>query len=102
MRRLGAEVGLEKPQYRSEDRHAGQAELAAFQFQPLGKILFQQRVEDNPWRFLDLGQDAINALLGGPSLSTDNAHYMDLQGNRNGQFDVGDLQAFLRARRGQP
>jgi hypothetical protein len=47
-------------------------------------------------------QDAINALLGGPPLSADNEHYMDLQGNRNGKFDVGDLQAFLRARGGQP
>src|SRR5437762_10761351 len=50
VRRLGAEVGLEEPQYRSEDRHAGQAELAAFQFQPLGEILFQQRVRSEERR----------------------------------------------------
>jgi hypothetical protein len=40
---------------------------------------------------------AINHLLGVPGqLSTDMARYLDLQGNRNGRYDIGDLKAFRR------
>ena len=40
---------------------------------------------------------AINHLLGMPGqLSADMARYLDLQGNRNGRFDIGDRKAFRR------
>lgn len=42
--------------------------------------------------------DAIDALMGVPRLlSPELERFLDLQGNRNGRFDVGDLQAYLRA-----
>jgi hypothetical protein len=40
---------------------------------------------------------AANHLLGqGAPLSEDLLRFLDLQGNRNGRFDIGDLQALLR------
>jgi len=36
-------------------------------------------------------------LLGGPPLSPQLADYLDRNGNANGQLDVGDLRAWLRA-----
>lgn len=43
--------------------------------------------------------DAVNAMLGVPGLLTPALEtYLDLQGNHNGQCDIGDLRAFLRAR----
>jgi len=36
-------------------------------------------------------------LMGGPSLSAAQVQYLDSIGNRNGQLDVGDLRAYLRA-----
>ncbi len=42
--------------------------------------------------------DAIDALMGVPDLLTPELErFLDLKGNRNGKFDVGDLQAYLRA-----
>jgi hypothetical protein len=38
-----------------------------------------------------------DALLGGPPLSPQLADYLDRNGNANGQLDVGDLRAWLRA-----
>lgn len=43
--------------------------------------------------------DAIDALMGVPQvLSPALERFLDLQGNRNGRFDVGDVQAYLRAK----
>jgi hypothetical protein len=36
-------------------------------------------------------------LLGGAQLDLTTQRYLDLQGNQNGHFDVGDFRAFLRA-----
>ena len=40
--------------------------------------------------------DAINDLLGAGVLTAARERFLDLQGNHNGHFDVGDLRAFLR------
>lgn len=40
--------------------------------------------------------DAINDLLGAGVLTAARERYLDLQGNHNGRYDVGDLRAFLR------
>jgi hypothetical protein len=43
--------------------------------------------------------DVVNALLGAPDLLTeDEQRFVDLQGNHNGQMDVGDVRAYLVAR----
>ena len=36
-------------------------------------------------------------LLGGTPLDLTRRRFLDLQGNRNGNFDIGDFRAFLRA-----
>ncbi|HEY6060679.1 MAG TPA: putative Ig domain-containing protein [Gemmatimonadales bacterium] len=36
-------------------------------------------------------------LLGGAQLDLTQRRFLDLQGNRNGNFDLGDFRAFLRA-----
>jgi len=42
--------------------------------------------------------DAASAVLGGAGiLSAELERFLDLQGNRNGKLDVGDLRAYLRA-----
>ena len=41
---------------------------------------------------------AASHLLGGDSLSTALRRFLDLQGNRNGRYDIGDFRAYLRAR----
>jgi hypothetical protein len=44
-------------------------------------------------------QDVVNAILGIDGLITPEVEtFLDLQGNENGQFDIGDVQAYLRAR----
>jgi putative Ig domain-containing protein len=40
---------------------------------------------------------AVQHLLGGARLDVSLIRFLDLQGNRNGGFDVGDFRAFLRA-----
>jgi hypothetical protein len=40
---------------------------------------------------------AAASLLGADGLSTDERALLDAQGNHNGRYDVGDLQAYLRA-----
>jgi M6 family metalloprotease-like protein len=46
-----------------------------------------------------LAQDAVvEHLLGGGTLTTAQATYLDLQGNANGHMDVGDVRAWLLAR----
>jgi sugar lactone lactonase YvrE len=40
--------------------------------------------------------DAANHLLGSAQLSIDAQNFLDLQGNKNGRFDIGDFRAFLR------
>ena len=42
--------------------------------------------------------DAATDLLGGTPLPDSLERFLDLQGNRNGRFDVGDFRAYLRAR----
>lgn len=42
--------------------------------------------------------DAVNHLLGANVLTLALERYMDLQGNRNGRYDVGDLRAYLQVR----
>jgi sugar lactone lactonase YvrE len=42
--------------------------------------------------------EATEHLLGGTPLTPHLQRYLDLQGNRNGRFDVGDLRALLRDR----
>ncbi|UCG88747.1 MAG: hypothetical protein JSW71_09505 [Gemmatimonadota bacterium] len=43
--------------------------------------------------------DAVEAILGAPGLLTPELEaFLDLQGNRNGTFDVGDVRAFLWAK----
>ncbi len=44
---------------------------------------------------------AVSAVLGGAALAADQRAYLDLIGNRNGSYDVGDLLAWLR-RTGRP
>ena len=44
---------------------------------------------------------AVAAILGGPALAADQRLYLDVIGNRNGGYDVGDLLAWLR-RTGRP
>ena len=61
---LRAEIGLQQLQHRTEDRQAGQAELAAFLLQPLGEVVIEQGIEHDAGRFLDLGQHAIELFLG--------------------------------------
>ena len=41
--------------------------------------------------------DAANHLLGSSQLSVDLQRFLDLQGNKNGRYDVGDFRAHLRA-----
>jgi len=42
--------------------------------------------------------DVIDAILGAPGLLTSELErFLDLKGNRNGMFDVGDVRAFLRS-----
>ncbi len=62
--RLGAEIGLEQPQHRTQDRQAGQAELARFLLQPPDQVGLEQRVEDDARLGLDLGQHAIELPVG--------------------------------------
>ena len=50
---LGAEIGLEQPQHRSQDRHARQAELAASRLQRRDQIVVEQRVKHDAGRFRD-------------------------------------------------
>jgi DNA-binding beta-propeller fold protein YncE len=46
----------------------------------------------------DVSVDAAAAdLLGGAPLDLTRRRFLDLQGNRNGNFDIGDFRAFLRA-----
>ena len=41
---------------------------------------------------------AVDGLFGVPDVLTPELErFLDLQGNQNGRFDIGDLQAFLRA-----
>ncbi len=42
--------------------------------------------------------DAANHLLGGGILTPERERYLDLVGNHNGRYDVGDFRAFLRSR----
>jgi hypothetical protein len=43
--------------------------------------------------------DVVDAILGAPGLMTPELEaFLDLQGNRNGIFDVGDVRAFLQAK----
>ncbi len=43
--------------------------------------------------------DVVEAILGAPGLMTPELEaFLDLQGNRNGVFDVGDVRAFLQAK----
>ncbi len=47
--------------------------------------------------------DIVNAILGVSDLLTeDEQRFLDLQGNQNGQLDVGDVRAYLAARRQLP
>lgn len=41
--------------------------------------------------------DAVNHLLDGTPLAPDLARFLDLQGNRNGRYDIGDFRAYLRS-----
>jgi hypothetical protein len=50
---LGAEIGLKQPQHRSQDRHAGQAELTASRLQCRDQIVVEQRVKHDAGRFRD-------------------------------------------------
>ncbi len=45
---------------------------------------------------------AASALLGGGDLSAANLQFLDGLGNRNGRYDVGDFQAYLRTLNGLP
>jgi sugar lactone lactonase YvrE len=45
---------------------------------------------------------AATALLGGGDLSAANRQFLDGLGNRNGRYDVGDFQAYLRSLNGLP
>ncbi len=40
--------------------------------------------------------DVIDEILGVPLLSPGELRYLDLVGNANGEFDIGDVRAFLR------
>ena len=60
---LGAQIGLQELQDRTQDRQTGQAQLAAVIFEPMQQLVVEQRVEHDAGRFLDLGQDAIELLL---------------------------------------
>jgi hypothetical protein len=43
--------------------------------------------------------DVVNTILGIAGLLTeDERRFLDLQGNRNGEMDVGDVRAYLTAR----
>lgn len=42
--------------------------------------------------------DAAAQLLGGAPLDSTQLRFLDLQGNHNGRFDVGDFRAYLRAK----
>ena len=41
--------------------------------------------------------EAVNHLLGSSQLSIEGQNYLDLQGNKNGRYDIGDFRAYLRA-----
>jgi hypothetical protein len=42
-------------------------------------------------------EEVANAVLGDPAAISDEvAHFLDLQGNRNGRLDIGDFRAYLR------
>lgn len=45
---------------------------------------------------------AAAGLLGDGTLSAADEHYLDMLGNRNGRYDIGDLQAYLRTVGGLP
>jgi hypothetical protein len=50
-----------------------------------------------PARPRDLTLDrAASALHGRVELTAEEVHYLDVMGNRNGRFDLGDFLAFVR------
>ena len=60
---LGAEIGLEQPQHRSQHRHAGQRQVAAFLFQRLDEVFLKQRVQHQARQLGDLRQRIVELLL---------------------------------------
>ena len=63
--RFGAEIGLEQRQHRIENRQARQAELAALGFAAASaSVVLEHGVEHDAGRGLDLGDDAIELLVG--------------------------------------
>jgi len=61
---LGAEIRLQHRQHRTQDRQAGHAQVAAVALQAFDQILLEQRIKHDTGRFLDLGQHAVELLLG--------------------------------------
>ena len=61
---LGTEIGSQQLQDRPEDRKTRQAQLAAVLFETLQQFIVEQRIQNDARRFLDLGQHAIELLLG--------------------------------------
>jgi hypothetical protein len=60
---LSAEIGLQQGKHRSEDRQAGNAELAAVVLEPFRQVFLHQRIEHDAGSFLDLRQHAVELLL---------------------------------------
>ena len=60
---LAAEIRLEQLQHRTQDREIRHAEIAAGLLQPRREFLFEQRVEHDARRSLDLDQHAVELLV---------------------------------------
>jgi hypothetical protein len=103
-------VGPDAPQVVAFGRDAAGATVArVFATEPLiGRV-----IEVNPAAVLHRGlpvgftarftpEAAAVGLLGGGGLSAADQEFLDALGNRNGRFDVGDLQAYLRTLHGLP
>ena len=61
---LGAEIRLEKPQHRSQHRHARQREVAAGFFQQFDEVFLEQCVQHQTRRFRYFGERIVELLFG--------------------------------------
>jgi hypothetical protein len=88
---LGTQIGLQKPQDRTQDGKTRQAELAAVIFEALDQVLLQEGVEHDAGCLLDLRQGAIELLLGADQRidMLDRRHLDVLGGRRPGDRRQG-------------
>jgi hypothetical protein len=101
-------IGPDAPQALAFGRDAAGAPVARV-FATESRI--GQVIEVNPAGVADVGLSvgyvpsfnvaaAAAGLLGASSLSAADQHYLDTVGNRNGRYDVGDLQAYIKMTEG--